>query len=420
MNTGRAFHTATLLPSGKVLAAGGVTGPYGQTVGLASAEIYDPISGNWSAVASMKTGRSGHTATLLPNGKVLIAGGDNAAGLVSDEEIFDPVSDSWTITGPLNTPRTDHTATLLPNGKVLVAGGADYNGNVYAVAELYDPSIGTWTMTGSMNAAREFHTAALLPNGKVLVFGGVNGQPRSLSTCELYDPVSGTWTVAGSLSTNVNYHTATLLANGQMLVAGGYPAWYGDPAFAELFDTGLGYSNAWQPQILNASSPFNVLDGLTLSGSQFRGISEGAAGVSQDSPSDYPLVQLRSIENGQTMFISPTNWSATSFMSRPISYFPAGYALATVFVNGIPSTSSIVLVPPPPSFRTISNAAGNISFTWSGQVGFNYQVQYKTNLTSTTWSNLEGPILATNAVMSGSDSITPGSASKFYRIVLLP
>ena len=82
--------------------------------------------------------------------------------------------------------------------------------------------------------------------------------------------------------------------------------------------------------------------------------------------------------------------------------------------------SSIVLVPPSPSFRTISNARGNISFTWTGQVGFNYQVQYKTNLTSITWSNLGSPILATNTVMSGSDSISVGSTTKFYRIALLP
>ena len=194
MNTGRAYHTATLLPSGKVLAAGGVTVPSGQVGHQASAgaEIYDPISGNWSTVASMKTARSDHTATLLTNGKVLIDGGMNDAGLASDEEIFDPVSASWTITGPLNIPRADHTATLLPNGKVLVAGGADYNGTAYvsmdSSAELYDPSTGTWTMTGSMNKARAYHTAALLPNGKVLVFGGGDGNGFSVSTCELVRP----------------------------------------------------------------------------------------------------------------------------------------------------------------------------------------------------------------------------------------
>ncbi len=427
MNTGRAFHTATLLPSGKVLAAGGDTGPSGQTGGLASAsaEIYDPISGNWSTVASMKTARSEHTATLLPNGKVLLAGGANDAGLASEEEIFEPLSGSWTITGPLNRPRVDHTATLLPNGKVLVAGGADYNGIFYAgmdsSAELYDPSTGTWTVTGSMNKARAYHTAALLPDGKVLVIGGGDGNGFYVPTCELYDPVFGTWTVAGSLSTNVDYHTATLLPNGQMLVAGGYPAWYGDPAFAELFDTGLGYSNAWQPQILSASSPLNVLEGLMLTGSQFRGISEGSSGNgAQDSSADYPLVQLRSMESGQTTFLPTTNWTTSSLTSLPVTNFPSGYAMATVFVNGIPSPSSIVLVPPPPSFQSVSQTEGNLAFTWNAVSNFIYQVQYKTNLTSSNWMNLGGPITATNAVMSRSDAIIPGNSARYYRIALLP
>jgi len=114
----------------------------------ASAELYDPGSGMWSATGSLATTRINHTAMLLLNGKVLVAGGFNTSGALASAELYDPASGTWTATGSLNTAREFHTATLLPNGKVLVAGGYD---GVSAVssAELYDPALGTWSATGS-------------------------------------------------------------------------------------------------------------------------------------------------------------------------------------------------------------------------------------------------------------------------------
>ena len=109
--------------------------------------------------------------------------------------------------------RNQHTATLLANGKVLVAGGGDN----LATAELYDPATGTWTFTGSLNAGRGAHTAALLSDGKVLVAGGGD----NLATAELYDPATGTWTFTGSLNAGRYLHTSTLLTNGRVLIAGG-------------------------------------------------------------------------------------------------------------------------------------------------------------------------------------------------------
>ena len=131
-------------------------------------------------------------------------------------------------TGSLNTARYFHTATLLPNGKVLVAGGAGSSGNYLASAELYNPASGSWTPTGSLANARYAHTATLLPNGKVLVAGGAG------TSTELYDPASGTWAVTGNLATGRLYHTATLLPNGKVLVAGGDNI--GSLASAELYD----------------------------------------------------------------------------------------------------------------------------------------------------------------------------------------
>ena len=164
---------------------------------------------------------TGHTATLLPNGKVLSSQEDMAAAAISPARncTIRPRG-TWTATGSLGTARYCHTATLLPNGKVLVAGGV-VNGGVLASAELYDPATGTWTATGSLATARYYHTATLLPNGKVLVAGGYNSS-GSLASAELYDPATGTWTATGSLTTARCSHTATLLPNGKVLVAGGY------------------------------------------------------------------------------------------------------------------------------------------------------------------------------------------------------
>src|SRR5438132_10884941 len=139
--------------------------------GLRYPVVIDP---SWTATGSLGTARYQHTTTVLPNGKVLVAGGaDNNDNALASSELFDPASGTWTATtGNLNTGRYEHTATLLPNGKVLVAGGLDSNFNCSASAELFDPASGTWSATGSLNTARRYHTATLLPSGKVLVAGG--------------------------------------------------------------------------------------------------------------------------------------------------------------------------------------------------------------------------------------------------------
>jgi hypothetical protein len=182
--------------------------------------LYNPTNGVWSATGSLNTARYGHTATLLPNGMVLVAGGYGAGGFLASAELYNPSTGTWSETESLNVARNGHTATLLPNGQVLVAGGwNDYT--PFSSAELYDPITGTWTETGSMNTARNLHTATLLPSGLVLVSGGWN-ESGFLTSAELYNPAIGTWTASGSLNTEREYHTATLLPNGQVLVAGGW------------------------------------------------------------------------------------------------------------------------------------------------------------------------------------------------------
>jgi hypothetical protein len=236
LTTARWDHTGTLLPDGMVLVAGGKN-----VLPLASAELYDPASGTWTATGSLVAdARQTHTATLLPNGKLLVAGGQDSSfnGLAS-AELYNPESGTWTQTGDLADPRFSHTATLLQNGQVLVAGGAVNSFTTLASAELYDPAGGTWTATGSLAHARRTHTATLLPNGKVLVAGGIISDDI-LASAELYDPASGTWTETGSLAHARQRCTATLLPNGKVLVAGGQDSSFNGLASAELYDPASG------------------------------------------------------------------------------------------------------------------------------------------------------------------------------------
>lgn len=234
----RTDHTATLLPSGKVLLAGG----YGFNGRLASAELYDPSTGTCSPTGSMSTARQLHGAILLPDGKVLVAGGDVS---VASAELYDPVSGTWSPTGSMSTSHSAYTPVLLPNGKVLVAGG-DGNGGPIASSELYDPATGTWSATGSMNTARGRYPAVLLSNGKVLAAAGFGKQgPGTEASAEVYDPANETWRPTGNLLSPRSNHTATLLPNGTVLVAGGYrySTSVNEPAYlttAEVYDPANG------------------------------------------------------------------------------------------------------------------------------------------------------------------------------------
>jgi N-acetylneuraminic acid mutarotase len=217
-------HTATLLPDGKVLVVGGAQEDRG-TVYWASAEVYDPANSRWEPTGQMEVPRASHTATLLPNGLVLVSGGLNQDGLLSSAELYDPDSGSWSATGDMHSARAGHTATLLANGRVLVAGSTAGKGDVVASAELYDPDTGTWSTTSGMAVARVNATATLLPDGRVLIVGGSFGGNsffNAIASAELYDPASGVWSTAASMRAARQYHTATLLTDGTVLVAGGF------------------------------------------------------------------------------------------------------------------------------------------------------------------------------------------------------
>ncbi len=220
LNTARAYHTATLLPSGKVLVVGG-TGLAGEA--LDSAEIYDPATAMWSVTSSLNTPRTKHTATLLQDGRVLVVGGASSDDRTA--ELYDPDTGGWSMTGSLAWPHTPATATLLEDGRVLIVGTPDFDPR--HAAELYDPSTGSWSPAAQPGWGRTAHTATLLRDGRVLVFGGIVGSydadiefPPD-SRPELFDPVSEAWLPLIPW-VRANDNAATLLPDGNVLLAGGW------------------------------------------------------------------------------------------------------------------------------------------------------------------------------------------------------
>ena len=232
----RVYNTATLLLDGSVLVAGGIP-----IISLAPtdghADLYDAEGGTFSATGNMEVTRFLHTGTLLANGRVLIAGGYNVDSGNASAELFDPSAGAFVSTGSMTVARYAHTATLLADGRVLVAGGSDKISDALGSAELYDPATGTFTTTGSMIAGRYDHSATLLCDGRVLVAGGQDGNGSVLTSAELYDPSSGTFSATHALAgSGRSVHTATRLCDGRVLMAGGADASGSLLASAELYE----------------------------------------------------------------------------------------------------------------------------------------------------------------------------------------
>ncbi len=275
----RSYHTATLLPDGKVLIAGGlgpINAPYSYPSPVSSAELYDPSTGTFSATGPMTTPRTYHTATLLPSGKVLIAGGltydgvDSSGNLsthwLTSAELYEPSTGTFTPTG--NMAYFQSIATLLNNGKVLMTGSSQYP---TVPAELYDPAAGTFAFAGpfSSTALQSVGLATPLADGRVLVSG--DWKFASSGHSELFDPVAGTFVTTGSVTEYDAAFTATLLINGKVLLVGNQENDLIGPAYAEAYDPKTGaFTNAGAARNPHFGSSATMLsDGtILLAGSQ--------------------------------------------------------------------------------------------------------------------------------------------------------
>lgn len=264
MSVPRVSHSATLLADGRVLVTGGWTGQ--QTT--AGSEIYDPAEEVWVAAADMTEARASHIAVSLGDGRVLIVGGgDGRLGNLATAEVFEPAAGAFSAVGPMQS--NHYLATRLADGRVLVTGGQDATGELLRTAEIFDPATDEFRATGDMTVGRVKHAAALLADGKVLIIGGsdsrgyrerfdsteiydpeteefVTGPPMhwgrhkirdavaalpsgaivvagGAARPEIYDPSRGTFVAAeGALSGPQMFATATRLTNGEVLILGGY------------------------------------------------------------------------------------------------------------------------------------------------------------------------------------------------------
>jgi hypothetical protein len=223
MHVTRYGHKTVLLGNGQVLA---VTGVHVTTNLDKSAELYNPPTGTWTLTGTPAMYHEGGSVTLLANGQVLLAGGDDPfnfypPALTATAELYNPATGQWTMTGSMPSVRRDQTAVLLPNGEVLVAGGEDSSSASIATAILYNPTTGTWQSTESMHQSRTFAPAVLLTNGTVLVAGGIefpsSGPGFSLTNAEIYNPSSAEWTAIADMPKPGG--TAVLLQNADVLVA---------------------------------------------------------------------------------------------------------------------------------------------------------------------------------------------------------
>ena len=255
----RLAHTATLLRDGRVLVAGGGVGPdlVDGFFTVSLAELFDPAS--VSFIPAGTSARDFHTATLLESGQVLLAGGeDTSVNPTSSAELYNPTNGSFHPTGSMSVPREFHTATLLKDGRVLIVGG-----DLLRTAEIYDPTTGVFSVTGSMNEGRSSHAATLLADGRVLITGGCCPANSGLASAEVYDPASGSFTSVGAMTTARWYHTATLLPDGKVLVTGsvgasGATAEVYDPVTASFTPTG----SMFMPRVLHSATL--LLDGTVL------------------------------------------------------------------------------------------------------------------------------------------------------------
>jgi len=402
MTTNRSSHTATLLPNGKVLVAGGTfqSGFFPTTLG--TAELFDPVAGTWTPTGSLNVPRSGQTATLLASGKVLVTGGSVydtntfTTTNIPSAEVYDPSTGVWSQVNPMSTPRGAHTATLVRNGKVLVAGGYATN-NTLASAELFDPATGNWTAAGTIPGARGSHSAVLLPNGKVLVAGGANGD--SVATAALYDPVGNSWAAANPMSFKRQSFMMNLLPNGKVMVSGG---WFQTAVYpnTEIFDPSTGQwtaSASMNIKRFNATSTV-LANGrvLVVSGADESGFDTVTVGSTEvfDSTAD-------SFSSTSPMF-TPRNGHTATLLATGKVLIAGGYVN-----SGNNSTNSAELFDPATGNYTPTGSMLDYHAEHTATLLANGKVLVVDNGTNSTAAELYDPVSGTWSAAGPTPPLNP-------------
>jgi hypothetical protein len=242
LSQARTSAASVLLPDGRIL----ITGGDGGSGSLNSAEFFT-ANGTISSAIAMNVARSQQFAVVLSDGRVLVGGGNSSGGgTTNSAEIYDAAADSWTQTAPMTSARANASAALLQDGRVLIAGGAN-SGLPSNTIEIFDPSTGTFSFAGTLSSPRTKQAMALLQDGRVLIIGGFDGT-NALASCDIFDPSTGTVSAGPALATPRYSHTATTLLNGQVVVIGGATTGNSgivDVSSAEVFDPATGvFANA--------------------------------------------------------------------------------------------------------------------------------------------------------------------------------
>jgi uncharacterized protein (TIGR03437 family) len=357
---GHDAHTATLLQDGRVLVAAGFHWPGANRETSAVAELYDPATGQFARTGDLNVARAGHVAALLPNGQMLIAGGLQTTGpgtaiSLRSAELYDPVTGTFTLTADMTRQRSSmwHAqAPLLANGKVLLAGD-----NVTTAAELFDPETGTFAATGDMAARRAAGTATLLGTQRVLVAGGYTASgPVTTNSAELYDPATESFRAAASMAVARQQHSATLLADGRVLVVGGTNPTDGNLSSAELFlpPPGAFHGASFLPGPAFAPDSWVSLFGIELAAAAVAAESVplptalGGIGVTLTDSGGIP-------HNAQLLYVGPNQ---INFLAP--SNVAAGPAVVTVVRDGGPDYETTIEIAPvaPGLFAANANGTG--------------------------------------------------------------